>query len=292
MNCIDQKITEKYAMYNGDCVEVIKGIPSNSVGLSVFSPPFTSIFVYSESDRDMGNCANDEEFMRHYSFLCSELMRVTIPGRICAVHCKDGLNLKRDVGFIGLKDFSGELIRAHEKEGWIYHSRVTVWKDPVVEMQRTKAIGLLHKQLKKDSTLSRMGTPDYVLFFRKPGEEGREPVSHTDATFPVEDWQKVASPVWMDIVQGNVLNARIATEDKDERHMCPLQLDLIERVLRLYSNKGDVVLSPFAGIGSEGVASLGMDRKFVGIELKESYFKTALRNLAGACKQTSLLDLL
>jgi DNA modification methylase len=292
MKTNDQHITSDFAIYNDDCCERIKDIPSNSIGLSIYSPPFSQLYTYSASERDMGNCKSDEEFFAHYGFLIGELLRVTKPGRLCAVHCKDLVDYKNSSGRAGLRDFPGELIRAHEVAGWKYHSRATVWKCPVTEMQRTKAHGLLYKQLRADSTFSRMGLAEYVLYFRKWAEESDpiEPVTHTKEEFTLDQWQNWASPVWMDIDQTDVLNVRIARDDQDEKHMCPLQLDLIERVVLMYSNPGDVVLSPFAGIGSEGVVSLQKGRKFIGIELKDAYYKIAVRNLSGACKQTSIFD--
>lgn len=279
-----------WTLYLGDCIEIVPELPDASVGLSVFSPPFSSLYTYSASERDLGNCASDEEFLEHYRFLARELLRVTKPGRLCAVHCKDLVDYKGTDGRAGLRDFPGALIRVHEEEGWKYHSRVTVWKCPVREMQRTKAHGLLYKQLRRDSTFSRQGLAEYVLVFRKWAGEGEEvePVEHTEATFPLQRWQEWASPVWMDIQQTNVLNVELAREDSDEKHLCPLQLDLIERCVVLWSNPGDAVLSPFAGVGSEGVVARRLGRRFVGIELKESYFRRAARNLEDACRQPDL----
>lgn len=288
---IDQKSDAEWTMYNGDSAEVMKGIPSNSVGLSVYSPPFSNLYIYSDSERDMGNSANDGEFLEHYRFVVRELLRITRPGRVCAVHCKDLVDYKGRDGRAGLRDFPGALIRVHEEEGWKYHSRVTIWKDPVIEMQRTKAHGLLYKQLRADSSFSRQGMAEYVLTFRKWADEGEEvsPVTHTKDEFPLRQWQEWASPVWMTIDQTNVLNVRVAREDADEKHICPLQLDVVERCVGLWSNPGDVVFSPFAGIGSEGVMSLKMGRKFVGIELKPAYFERAARNLGESNAQLVLL---
>ena len=269
-------------------------LPEASVHFSVYSPPFVDLFVYSDSAADLGNCKNDGEFFEQYRHIIRQVMRVTKPGRLTAVHCTDLPTRKFRDGFIGIKAFSDQIRDAHEQEGWIYHCRVTVWRDPVVEMQRTKALGLLYKQLCKDSAMSRVGLADYVLVFRKPGDNP-EPVGKDKALFPVDLWQKWASPVWMDIDQTDVLNGRTARESDDERHVCPLQLDLIERAVRLWSNPGDVVLSPFMGIGSEGFASIKAGRKFIGCELKESYWKQAARNLAGIEKEVSggsLLDLM
>jgi DNA modification methylase len=285
--CDDHKSGGNWIAYNGDCVEVVKQLASESVGFSCYSPPFQSIFTYSPSDRDMGNCTSDDEFNRHYAFLIREKLRITKPGRLTAVHCSDLPSSKWKDGVIGLKDFPGDIVRLHQDAGWIFHSRICIWRDPVVEMTRTKALGLLYKQLKKDSTRSRMGMADYVLVFRKPGDNA-EPVGHIPENFPVSQWQKWASPVWMDINQTNTLNVRMAKDNADERHLCPLQLDLIERAVTMWSNPGDVVLSPFMGIGSEGVTALKLKRKFIGVELKPSYFKHACRYLEAQDRQEDL----
>lgn len=287
IECLDSALGENWMAYNGDCVSVAEQLPDESVGFSIYSPPFQNIFVYSDSEADMGNCTSDDEFNRHYSFLIREKLRVTKPGRLTAVHCSDLPSSKWKDGVIGLKDFPGDIVRLHQDAGWIFHSRICVWRDPVVEMTRTKALGLLYKQLKKDSTRSRMGMADYVLVFRRPGDNA-EPVGHMPENFPVSQWQKWASPVWMDINQTNTLNVRMAKDNADERHLCPLQLDLIERAVTMWSNPGDVVLSPFMGIGSEGVAALKLKRKFIGIELKPSYFKHACRYLEAQERQEDL----
>lgn len=266
---------------NMDCVEGVSELEDNSIDMAVYSPPFADVFVYSDDIRDMGNCQSNDEFLEHYGFLVRELVRVMKPGRIVAVHCSDLPTSKFKDGFIGLRDFSGDLIKAHCDAGFIYHSRVTVWKSPVTEMQRTKALGLLYKQLKKDSTKSRQGLCDYVLVFRTPGENP-EPVTHTEQSFPVDQWQEWASPVWMDIQQTNTLNVKGARDNKDERHVCPLQLDLIERCIQLWSNPGDTVLSPFTGIGSEGYVAVRTGRNFKGFELKPSYYNTAIQNISNA----------
>ncbi len=282
MSVINQELTDRWAMYHGDCVDVIFQMPSDSVDFSVYSPPFASLYIYSDSIADMGNSANDQEFIEHYEFLAKELFRVLRPGRLAAVHCKDLVYYRTQRGVAGLRDFPGDLIRAHERTGWTYHSRITVWKCPVTEMQRTKAHGLLYKQLRADSSFSRQGLAEYVLIFRKWGEDDSElikPVTHSRSEFPLDQWREWASPVWMDIQQTNVLNVKLARDDKDEKHICPLQLDLIERLIKLYSNPDEVILSPFAGIGSEGVVSLDTGRRFVGIELKDSYYQQAIRNL-------------
>lgn len=279
MKIFDQVITPHAALYNGDCVHVMKGLPESSVGFSVFSPPFGDLFVYSDSIADLGNVADDDQFFEQYGHVCAELFRVLKPGRLCAVHCTDLPTRKSRDGVIGIKRFSDAIGDAHQRAGFIFHCRITVWRDPVVEMQRTKALGLLYKQIQKDSAMSRMGLADYIMVFRKPGDNP-EPIGHKPADFPVDMWQQWASPVWMDIRQGNVLNVRIARDDADERHLCPLQLDLIERALTMWSNPGDTVLSPFMGVGSEGYSSLKLKRRFVGAELKPSYFRQAVRYLA------------
>jgi len=303
ITCIDSAHGENWTMYRGDCVEVVAQMPSCSVDFSVYSPPFADLFIYSESERDMGNCSNDGEFGEHYLHLLQHMFRVVRPGRICAVHVSDLPSRKSKEGFIGVRDFSGDVIRAHQAAGFHYHSRVTIWKDPVREMQRTKSHGLLWKNIKDDSTRNRVGMPDYVLIFKRPPttkaeEEAMVKVSHTPREFPVAKWQQWASPVWktdgetlgdtfemhplgvwMGVDQSRTLNARAAREGSDEKHMCPLQLDVIERLCGLYSNPGDVVLSPFGGVGSEGVGVLTLGRKFVGVELKDSYFRRACLNL-------------
>lgn len=278
IDCLDQITGKNFSAFQGDCCQVVAQLPDESIGFSIYSPPFGDLFIYSDSEADMGNSSSDWQFFEHYKFLVKEIARVTKPGRLSAVHCSDLPFRKWKDGKIGIKDFSGDIIRAHADNGFVLHSRVTIWKDPVVEMTRTKALGLLYKQLKKDSSKSRMGMPDYLLVFRKDGENA-EPIEHNPDDFPVSQWQQWASPVWMDIQQTNTLNVRMAKEASDEKHLCPLQLDLIERALIMWSNKGDVVLSPFMGIGSEGVQSIKQKRKFIGVELKESYFKWACRHL-------------
>lgn len=275
-----------WQMLLGDCVERIAEIPDDSVGLSVFSPPFASLYTYSDSLRDMGNSRTDGQFWEHFSFLVPELFRVMMPGRSVCIHCMNLPLTKERDGVIGIRDFRGDIIRAFERAGFVYHSEVCIWKNPVTAMQRTKALGLLHKTIRKDSSMSRMGIPDYVVVMRKPGKNP-EPISHTSEEFPVDLWQKWASPVWMDINQSRTLNARAGREDGDERHICPLQLDVIERCVGLWSNPGDLVLSPFGGIGSEGYQSVLMGRQFIGIELKPSYFNEACRNLRAAEVESS-----
>lgn len=276
--------------YLGDCVEQSKILADNSIHYSIFSPPFASLYTYSNSDRDMGNCKTNEEFVEHFKFLVKELYRVMMPGRLLSFHCMNLPTSKARDGEIGIWDFRGDLIKAFIKEGFIYHSEVVIWKDPVTAMQRTKALGLLHKQLKKDSCMSRQGIPDYLVTMRKPGENP-ERVTHTNETFPVNVWQRYASPVWMDINPSDTLQRESAREEADERHICPLQLQVIERALDLWTNPDDLVLSPFMGIGSEGYVSIKKGRRFVGIELKESYWNQAVSNLQAiedANKQLSI----
>jgi DNA modification methylase len=306
MDVIEQKEGSGWIMYNGDCVEVMAGLKDNSIGYSIFSPPFASLFTYSDSPRDMGNCKTDEEFLNHFAFVCRELYRLIQPGRLVSIHCMDLPAMKERDGYIGLKDFPSTIRQAFENEGFIYHSRCIIWKDPLLEAVRTKSLGLMHKQLMKDSSRCRNGIPDQIITMRKPGENDhliRHPMG-MDRFFgenePTEKgieyshnvWRKYASPVWMDINQTRTLNIMLAREKNDERHICPLQLDTIARCLELWSNKGDIVLSPFAGIGSEGHESLRMERKFIGIELKQSYFNEAVKNLQkieNAPKQMELI---
>lgn len=292
VSCLNETHGNKFAAYNGDCVDVVRQLPDNRVGLSVFSPPFSGLYIYNDSENDMGNSANDAEFFEHYKFLVKELLRVTIPGRICAVHCKDLVYYKTQRGTAGLRDFPGDLIRAHTEAGFDFHSRITIWRCPVREMTKTKAHGLLYKQLRADSSFSRQGLPEYFVVFRKWAKEGDEinPVTHTHEDFPLDDWQNFASPVWMDTRETDVLNTDAARSVNDEKHICPMPLDITERVVRLWSNPGDVVLSPFMGIGSEGVVALKHGRKFVGVELKESYWRQASRYLDAEDRQDGLFD--
>lgn len=277
-----------WAIYEADCIDIMSGLPDDIVDCAIFSPPFADLFVYSDSERDMGNCASYEEFFEHYAFFAQAMYKVLKPGRIACVHCSDLPTRKSRDGFIGLHDFSGDLIRAHQNAGFVYHARCTVWKDPVVEMQRTKALGLLYKQLKKDSARSRVGMPDYILFFRKD-QENPDPITHDPEDLPVSKWQELASPVWMTINQTNVLNGRQAKGEQDEKHICPLQLDVIERCLTLYTNPGDLVLDPFNGIGSTGYQSLKMRRRYIGVELKPEYARQAAKFLAQAESSASTL---
>lgn len=280
-----------YTIMLGDCVQRIREVPDDSVGFSVFSPPFASLYTYSNSDLDMGNCKSDQEFMDQFRFLVDELYRVMMPGRNVSFHCMNLPTTKDRDGFIGIRDFRGDLIRVFQDAGFIYHSEVTIWKDPVTAMQRTKALGLLNKQKNKDSTMSRQGIPDYLVTMRKPGENP-DPVTHTNEDFPISVWQKIASPVWMDINPSRTLQRESARENNDERHICPLQLDVIDRALDLWSKPDDIVLSPFMGIGSEGYCSIMKGRRFIGIELKASYFECARNNLAEATAKANELTLL
>jgi len=286
---IEAEENEWYKIKRGDCVQLIQELPNESIGLSVFSPPFAELYTYSSHLEDMGNSKDYNEFLTQFGFLIKELYRVLISGRNVAVHCMDLPIQKGKEGFIGLRDFSGMILRAFEDAGFIYASRVTIWKDPVVEMQRTKALGLLHKQIKKDSTMSRVGIPDYVMIFRKDGERNN-PVTNID--LPVDLWQKYASPVWMDIDYGNTLQGyRDGRDGNDEKHICPLQLDTIERLIHLYSNKGDTVFTPFMGIGSEVFQAVKMNRKGIGFELKESYYDLAKKNLLHAVEEKKQVSL-
>lgn len=310
-------VTPNWALYNADCIEGMHAMPEGSVDCAVFSPPFGDLFVYSDSERDLGNAGEGGNFISQYRFFADALTRVMKPGRIACVYCTDLLTRKGKHGYIGLQDFSGDLIKAHTDAGLIYHGRTTIWKDPVVEMQRTKALGLLYKQIRKDSAMNRVGMPDYMLFFRAPGDNPdrivhvapgdkdaigiarnwlsemrkrglssavpddnvlAELIKHVE--FDVYEWQKLASPIWMNIQQGNVLNRMKA--ENDERHVCPLQLDVIENCLRLYSKPGDVVMDPFNGIGSTGWQSIKMLRRYIGFELKPEYFDQAVSNLKQA----------
>jgi DNA modification methylase len=275
--------TNDYHILNGDCVQESKKLADNSADLVVFSPPFAELYVYSDKEEDMGNVSDYKQFEKHFKFLIPELKRVLKSGRICAIHCMDLPIQKGKEGYIGLRDFSGMLIDWFQELGFIYHSRVTIWKNPVTEMQRTKALGLLHKTIKKDSSMTRVGIPDYVLFFRNEGDN-ETPITHQDTDpsrldyLPVDLWQKYASPVWYDIDYSRTLQYRSGRDGNDEKHICPLQLDTIERIIHLYSNVGETIFSPFGGIGSEGFCALKNDRKSISIELKESYFALNAKN--------------
>ena len=287
MKVLDQVTKNKYAVYNGDSCEVVKAIPDNSIHYTIFSPPFASLYTYSNSDRDMGNSKGDDEFYNHFIYLAKELYRITMPGRLLSFHCMDLPLMKERDGVIGLKDFPSIIRQIFEDCGFIYHSKVTIWKNPVTEMQRTKALGLLHKQIRKDSAMNRQGIPDYIVTMRKPGDNP-ERISHTHETFPVDVWQNYASPVWMDIRQSDTLQKKSAREDKDERHICPLQLEVIQRCVELWTNPGDIVLDPFAGIGSVPYVAVTMGRRGIGIELKDSYYKQAKNNLEIAVRGNSM----
>ena len=309
---------ENYIAYNADCIDVSRNLDDGSVDFIIYSPPFSSLYTYSNDERDMGNCASDGEFFQHFGFLVEQMYRILRPGRLMAVHCMNLPTSKQNDGFIGIKDFRGDLIRAFQNAGFIYHSEVCIWKDPVVAMQRTKALGLLHKTIKKDSSLSRQGIADYLVVMRKSGDNdkpiageiqyyvGDDPapgfraidradgstvwIKASDFATNIDTWQRYASPVWMDINQTRTLQYQNARADDDERHIAPLQLDVIERAMQLWSAPGDVVFSPFMGIGSEGYVALQTGRKFIGAELKESYFALARRNLDEA-ENVEQLDL-
>lgn len=296
----DYKEGEGYKIHLADCVEVARELPENSIHYSIFSPPFETLYTYSNSDRDMGNSRTSDEFWQHYRFLIAEHYRATMPGRLVSIHCMNLPTSKQFHGYIGLRDFRGEIIKAYEEVGFIYHSEVCIWKDPVTAMQRTKALGLLHKQIKKDSCMSRQGIPDYLVTMRKPGNNP-EPIWHhgtvgapktrhdSEREFPVQLWQQYASPVWMDINPSDTLQKESAREHEDERHICPLQLEVIRRGIKLWSNPGDTVYDPFSGIGSTGVCALEMERKFLGSELKRSYWTQAVANLEYATKRSDSL---
>ena len=277
---LDQSIGDNYALFNGDCVEVVRGLPDASVDYSIFSPPFASLYTYSNSPRDMGNVRNDDEFFEQFDYLVQELRRVVKPGHNVSFHCMLLPASKERDGYIGLKDFRSDLIKAFQKRGFIFHSEVVIWKDPVTAMQRTKALGLLHKTIRTNATMCRQGIPDYLITMRTPGDVV-DRVAH-GPDLPVDEWQKLASPVWMDINPSDTLQYRSAREHDDVRHIFPLQLEVIKRGIRLWTRPGDVVLSPFAGIGSEGHCAIQMGRKFIGAELKKSYYEQGARNLAAA----------
>lgn len=296
IKCFDSVVTDRYSLYNGDCIEVMSGLPDECVGMSVFSPPFADLYAYSDSPNDLGNCGSYDEFFEHFKFVSDQLFRIIQSGRIVAVHCIDIPAMKERDGYIGLKDFPGDIIRLFQKSGFIYHSRTCIWKDPLTEATRTKALGLMHKQLCKDSTKSRCGLPDYLLAFRKPGDNAL-PVANPDGltSYAGDDhpggdgikashniWRAYASPVWMDIRQGLTLNKTAARDEKDQKHICPLQLDVIERAITLWSTKDDIVFTPFGGIGSEAYMALKMGRKAVLAELKEGYYRQAVKNCASA----------
>ena len=297
---ISQEIHKDWAMYHGDCIPILKAIPNNSLHYTLFSPPFASLFTYSDSERDMGNCKGDKEFFKHFEYLPNELYRVTMPGRLVSFHCMNILCTLTKDGYIGMKDFRGDLIRIFQKAGFIFHSEVCIWKDPLLAAVRTKTLTLAHKQISKDSSRCSQGIPDYIVTMRKPGANP-EPIAHGrgfETYYGEKDepgdqkkdearinkyshkvWQRYASPVWMDIRQTRTLNINLAREKNDERHICPLQLDTISRCLELWTNEGDIVGDFFTGIGSTGYESLRLGRKFVGCELKKSYYDVAVKNL-------------
>lgn len=305
---IAQKITDRYSMYNGDSVEVTKGIPDNSIGYSIFSPPFSTLYLYSDSIRDMGNCNSDNQFFEHFKFLIDELFRITMPGRNLSFHIANIPLIKERDGVIGLKDLRGDLIWLFSKAGFIYYTEVCIWKDPLIEAIRTKSLKLTHKQIVKDSARCGHGIPDFVVTMKKPGDNP-EPVSHSTGltnfigeesskqsgvynenqsknTISHNIWRKYASPVWSDIRQSRTLQTKNAKESDDEPHICPLQLDVIERCLELWTNEGDIVFDPFAGIGSTLYSSICMNRKAIGIELKKSYYRQAILNCKLAMTDT------
>ena len=310
MNCIKQVVTDQYAIYNGDCVEVIAGLPDKSVDYSIFSPPFSSLYTYSNSPRDMGNARNDGEFFDQFQYLIKQLARVMKPGRNVSFHCMQLPTSKERDGYIGLKDFRGDLIRAFQAEGFIYASEVTIWKDPVTAMQRTKALGLLHKTVRGNGSFSRQGIPDFLVTMRAPGDiadsdkvrhyrDEAELVIEAEKAgvdrealecnmLPVDEWQQLASPVWMDINPSDTLQYKSAREHDDERHICPLQLEVIRRGIKLWTNPGDIVLTPFLGIGSEVYTAVEMGRRGIGAELKESYFGQAAKNIASLSQQVDM----
>lgn len=290
MKCLNQVITERYSIYNGDSCEIMNSIPDNSIHYSIFSPPFADLYVYSNSERDMGNCKSKSEFYEHFKFIVKELYRIMMNGRLVSFHCMNLQTSKQKDGFIGITDFRGELIKLFQDCGFIYHSEVCIWKDPVVAMQRTKALGLLHKQIKKDSAMCRQGIPDYLVTMRKPGDNP-ERVEHTNESFPVQIWQNYASPVWMDINPSDTLQRTSARDEKDEKHICPLQLDVIRRGINLWTNENDIVFTPFMGIGSEVYQALKMNRRGIGIELKESYYQQAVKNCENVSIDNSLIKI-
>lgn len=285
MSVIQQESGSGWALYHGDCIDVLPQLPDQSIGYSIFSPPFSSLYTYSNSPRDIGNVRDGAEFFEHFSFVVGELARVMMPGRDVSFHCMLIPMRKERDGYIGLHDFRGDLIRAFQSAGFIFHSEVVIWKDPVTAMQRTKALGLLHKSVRGNAAMCRQGIPDYLVTVRAPGESER--VTHGE-DYPVDKWQRIASPVWMDINPSDTLQYRSAREHEDEKHICPLQLEVIRRGIGLWTNPGDIVLSPFAGIGSEGYVAVEMRRKFIGIELKESYFRQAAQNIKAAGVQGDL----
>ncbi len=305
MKVINQYVDDKCSIYHGDCVEVIKGIPDSSIHYSIFSPPFSSLFTYSDSERDMGNSKGDGEFTEHFKYLVGDLFRVIKPGRLVSIHCMNIPAMKERDGYIGLKDFRGDIIRMFQHAGFIYHSEVCIWKDPLIEATRTKALGLMHKQIQKDSAMCRQGLPDYIVTMRKPGEN-QEPIDHENGfdrfygdcepkqtggiEYSHNVWRRYANPIWCDINQTKTLNVKMARDKDDERHICPLQLDTIARCLELWSKEDEIVFTPFSGIGSEIYQAIEMGRKAIGIELKSSYYNAAIKNIKSLCKKAKQLQ--
>lgn len=295
--------SEWYRIERGDSCQLIKTIPDNSVHYSIFSPPFASLYTYSDHIEDMGNSKNYHEFFEHFKFLVKDLYRILMPGRNVSIHCMNLPTTKSHHGFIGIEDFRGDIIRLFQECGFTYHSEVCIWKDPVIAMQRTKAIGLLHKQVTKDSCMSRQGIPDYLVTMKKPGDNlepvagefdhfcGDQSTFKSEGRLSIDIWQRYASPVWMDIDPGNTLQYMSARNEKDERHICPLQLDVIHRGIQLWTNPGDTVFTPFLGIGSEVYEAVKLGRKGIGFELKESYYDLAKRNIASAVEEKSQISL-
>lgn len=292
LRCLGEFHGDSFSAYHGDCVDVVSQLPDASIGFSVFSPPFAGLYIYNDSAADMGNVVDDEEFGKQYAYLARELHRVMKPGRLMAVHCKDLVYYRTQRATAGLRDFPGQLIRIHTEAGFDFHSRVTIQRCPVREMTKTKAHGLLYKQLRSDSTFSRQGLPEYLLIFRKWAQEGEavDPVTHTVEDFPLAQWREWANPIWKETDETDVLEGKAAREAGDEKHICPMPLDLSTRAVMLWSNPGDVVLSPFMGIGSEGFSALRCGRKFIGVELKETYFRQACRHLSAEDSQLLLAD--
>lgn len=262
-------------LWLGDSCERMAEIDDDTIGLSVYSPPFASLFTYSPSPRDLGNSVDRDEFFAHYGFIIRENLRITMPGRICAVHVQQLTTTMSTNGVIGVTDFRGQVIKAYVDDGWIFHGEVTVDKDPQAQAIRTKAQALMFVTKNRDSSMTRPALADYLLLFRKPGDNDI-PIK-TDVTN--DEWIEWARPVWLDIKETNTLNVRVARDNADERHICPLQLDFIERCVRLWSNPGETVFSPFAGIGSELYVAVQHGRRALGIELKPSYWRVAVNNL-------------
>lgn len=310
---IAQVLTDEAALFHGDCVEVARGLPDSSVHFSIYSPPFSSIYSYSDATRDMSNVRTMDEFLINLQFLAEQMTRILIPGRLMAFHCMNlPCTIEHD-GYIGLTDFRGKLIRFWEDLGWIYHSEVCIWKDPLVAATRTHAIGLAHQQIVKDSALCRQGLPDYLVVMRKPGKNP-EPVSHPNGfdrwVGPAEDepkvpksdfhrtnkyshhvWQRYASPVWMDIVQSDTLQKESARDEDDQRHIAPLQLTVIRRAIELWTNPGDIVFDPFGGIGSTPYVALQEGRRAIAAELKDTYARQMFRNVEQAVKTRSQMKI-